>query len=265
MQESDLALLERAAQKAAAVAVPFWGKSPKSWEKSGGAGPVTEADLAADATLRSFLLEARPEYGWLSEETEDNLSRLKHERVFIIDPIDGTRAFMAGERTWAHSLAVSYGGMITAAVVFLPLRDEMFSAALGQGAWLNGAPIHVSSTSRLTNADVLSPRCDLKPEHWRRDVPAIKHHFRPSLAFRLALVGQGRFDAMMTLRDTWEWDVAAGTLIVTEAGGHVSDRHGAAITFNQLSPTLPGLIAGTPRVQRALLASLANTSLNDGA
>jgi voltage-gated potassium channel Kch len=116
----DLALLTEAALKAGEIAMRFWKRSPKSWDKGGGHGPVTEADLDVNEMLAAKLLAARPDYGWLSEETEDGAARLAAERVFIIDPIDGTRAFMAGEDTFAHSLAVAEHGRVTAAVVYLP-------------------------------------------------------------------------------------------------------------------------------------------------
>lgn len=242
MPESDLALLIRAARQAGKIASGYWRSSPQVWDKPGNQGPVTEADIAVDNALRETLLAARPAYGWLSEETEDNAARLSEEHVFIVDPIDGTRAYAAGERTFAHSLAVSRNGQITAGVVYLPERGKLYSAALGEGAALNGQPIRVSDRATLDGADILAAKPVLQPQFWHR-TPDVHRHFRTSLAYRMCLVAEGRFDAMLTLRPTWHWDIAAGTLIVAEAGGTVTDRRGAPILFNSLTAQSTGTVA----------------------
>ncbi len=257
MPESDLTLLIEAARAAGGIATPYWQQSPKTWEKDEGAGPVTEADLAVNDMLAERLRTARPDYGWLSEESEDSADRLEKERVFIVDPIDGTRSFIAGEKTWAHSLAVAEKGRVIAGVVYLPLRDKMYTAFAGGGAFLNGVPIQPSGREDITDAAVLCARSNLSPVHWQGGVPPVKSHFRASLAYRVALIAEGRFDAMMTLRDTWEWDVAAGALIASEAGAGVADRFGQVPVFNNPHPTIPGLIAGTRAVQAGLLERLA--------
>ena len=232
--------------------MPFWRQTHKSWEKAAGAGPVTEADLAVDEMLKDRLLAARPTFGWLSEETDDDPSRLDKDWVFIVDPIDGTRSFMAGERTWAHSLAVAHRGKITAAVVWLPAQDKLYTAALGAGAQLNGQPIRSSHQANIQNATVLATRPNFDPEHWPQGVPPVHRHFRASLAYRLTLVAEGRFDAMLTFRNTWEWDVAAGALIVHEAGGVVTDRYDSIPVFNGPTATLPGFIAGGACIHKEL-------------
>lgn len=252
----DLALLISAAEAAGDLATPYWRADPKTWDKGDGQGPVTEADLAVDALLRERLMAARPDYGWLSEETQDTPERLSAERVFIVDPIDGTRSFIAGEKHWAHSLAVVEAGEVIAAAVYLPMSGKFYSAALGGGATLNGAGIEVRARATLDGADVLTARPNLDPVHWPGGVPNLARHFRPSLAYRMALVAEGRFDGMLTLRDTWEWDVAAGTLLCREAGGQVSDRTGAPPRFNNPHPALRGLIAGGPAVQAGLAGAV---------
>ena len=220
--------------------------------------PVTSADLEADACLKRILLGAYPEYGWLSEETEDNAQRLGKESVFIIDPIDGTRSFVEGSNTWAHSLAVADGGEITAAVVFLPMRDKLYAAAKGQGATLNGATLRAARQPDLSQTTVLAAKPALMDHLWHSgSAPTFKRSYRPSLAYRLALVGEGRFDAMLTLRRSWEWDIAAGALIVSEAGGVCSDQKGAPLVFNNADPRLNGVVAGGPPTQAALIAALA--------
>ena len=257
MPGPDLALLLNAAEAAGEIAAKHWRQDPTSWDKPGGAGPVTEADLAVDAMLRADLTAARPDYGWLSEESGDAADRLGHSHVFIIDPIDGTRAFLAGERTWAHSLAIAHEGRVTAAVVHLPVREKTYAAETGQGATLNGTPIRARTEAALEGAKILCNRQTLRPEHWSAGPPPVKQHFRTSLAYRLSLVAEGRYDGMMTLRDTWEWDIAAGALIVTESGGQVTDRTGEALRFNQPTPMAPGVIAAPADLGAELRRGLA--------
>nr|WP_319248682.1 3'(2'),5'-bisphosphate nucleotidase CysQ [uncultured Celeribacter sp.] len=253
----DLDLLIEAARNAGEIARPYWRADPEVWDKGGGQGPVTEADLAVDRMLHEYLLSERPEYGWLSEETVDTTSeRLGKDRVFIVDPIDGTRSFIHGDHNWAHSLAIAEAGEVIAAVVYLPLRDRLFTATLGGGAELNGSALQASQRCDLEGATVLATRQHLKDEHWRGGAPKFIHKFRPSLAYRLSLVAQGRYDAMFSLRDTWEWDVAAGTLIVSEAGGQVSDRQGKRPLFNQAKPQLNGIVAGCPKLANGILDRL---------
>jgi len=256
LPESDIDLLFRAAREAGDIACRFWKSAPENWDKGGGAGPVSEADLAVNAHLRRMLAAARPDYGWLSEESEDDKTRLRCERVFIIDPIDGTRAFIAGEETWAHSLAIARDGRIETAVVHLPVRNRTYSAVRGAGAFVNGRAMRASACSTVAQATILAARASFDPVHWKGGSLPASRAFRPSLAYRLALVGEGRFDAMLTLRDTWEWDVAAGTLIVQEAGATVTDRRGAAPVFNNPHPALAGLVAAPAGLHGALLARL---------
>jgi len=250
----DLSLLVDAARGAGEIATSFTGQTATRWDKADGAGPVTEADLAVNEYLLDVLRSARPDYGWLSEENEDDASRLDHDTVFIIDPIDGTRSFIEGSRTWAHSLAIAKGGIVQAGVVFLPLRDQLYAAALGDGATLNDAPLTCSPQESLQKSEILSAKPNLQTKFWTGGgAPGFGRAYRPSLAYRLALVGSGRFDGMITFRPTWEWDVAAGSLIASEAGARVSDRAGAALTFNAPDPRTHGILAAAPALHGTLL------------
>ncbi len=250
----DLALLEEAARAAAAIALKHFGTRPDARVMAGGLGPVTAADIEIDRMLRAELIGARPDYGWLSEESEDAPGRLAVERVFIVDPIDGTRAFIAGERAWAHSLAVAERGRVVAGVVLLPALDRTYLAATGAGATMNGEAIAVSARADLDDARVLANAAQLDPRHWRGDAPRLERHMRPSLAYRLCLAAEGRFDAMLTFRDAWEWDVAAGDLIARESGAVVTDRTGAPAVYNNPHPQVPGLIVAGPALHAAILA-----------
>lgn len=256
MPAPDLTLLTDAIRGAGEVALRYTGQEAKRWDKPDGAGPVTEADLAVNTYLETVLRDARPEYGWLSEETADTEERLTRDSVFIVDPIDGTRSFMDGSRTWAHSVAVTHNGEVIAGAIYLPMRDLLYSAAKGAGAWLNGEPLRVSPADDADDAEILAARPMVAPEHWPDGVPNFRRSHRPSLAYRLGLVGQGRFDAMITLRPTWEWDVAAGALIVEEAQGRCSDKTGATLRFNNSTPRLNGMVAAAPALHDSLLKAL---------
>lgn len=257
MPGTDLSLLIDAALEAGRIAIRYSGKEARRWEKPDGAGPVTEADLAVNEMLEATLPAARPDYGWLSEETEDTAERLNRSHVFVIDPIDGTRSFAQGSRTWAHSLAVCQDGIATAAVVYLPQRDMLFTAAAGEGAALNGGPISVADIDSLADAEVLAAKPNLNSSHWRDgDVPEFCRAYRPSLAYRMALVAQGRFNGMLTLRPSWEWDIAAGDLIIREAGGLCTDRYGAPLRFNNPNPKLSGVVAGGKQLHTRISAAL---------
>lgn len=253
----DLALLVDAARRAGEIALGFFRAEPAVWDKPDGAGPVSEADLAVDRMLREALLAERPSYGWLSEETEDSFARLDAEHLFIIDPIDGTRAFIQGSGSWAHSLAVAEAGQVIAAVVYLPANGRMYTASLGGGAFLDGAPIRASDVCRLEEATLLAARPAMDPWNWLGGaVPPVRREFRSSLAYRMSLVGEGRHDAMLTLRATWEWDIAAGALIVSEAGGVVSDRRLSPLRFNTPAARVNGVLAAGPGLHRQLGARL---------
>ncbi|WP_255349806.1 3'(2'),5'-bisphosphate nucleotidase CysQ [Gemmobacter sp. LW-1] len=255
VNEDDLVLITDAARQAGALAMRYWRQAPKSWEKPG-QGPVSEADLAVNALLHDLLLKTRPGYGWLSEEDADTPERLAAARLFVLDPIDGTRAFIAGEDTFAVSLAVVEQGIPVAGVVHLPALDRTYTAALAQGARKNDAPIRASGRAGVEGATLLTTGPNMAPEHWPGGVPDLKRSFRPSLAYRLCLVAEGRHDGMLTLRDAWEWDIAAGALIAAEAGATVTDRLGQPLRFNIAHPQAAGVIAAAPGLHAALLSRL---------
>ena len=255
MPGHDLDLLIDAARGAGEIARRFFDGANNVWQK-GEDDPVSEADLAVDAYLRETLCAARPDYGWLSEETEDDGARLSKSRVFVADPIDGTRAFIAGQSAWAHSIAVVDEGRPVAGVVYLPVKDRLFAAARGGGATLNDTRLRVSGRQALDNARILATRPAFDARHWPGGVPPIDRHFRPSLAYRLSLVAEGRFDGMLTLRNSWEWDIAAGAVIAAEAGAEVSDRQGRPLRFNNRHPMTDGVLVAPPPVHAALLHRL---------
>lgn len=262
---NDLSLLIDAAKGAGTIAARHFRSAPRVWDKGGGQGPVTEADLEVDAYLKAQLLEARPGYGWLSEESDslDDPARQGVDCCFVIDPIDGTRAFIDGQPGFAHALAIVQKGRPVVGVVHLPMMHLTYVATLGGGAFLNDAPLAVSTRETPEGAQVLANKLALDPVHWPGGAPSVQRHFRPSLAWRLALVGEGRFDAMLTVRDAWDWDIAGAALIATEAGATVTDRTGAALCFNSASARNPGVVAAPPVLHRALITGL--TTAGDAA
>ena len=256
MPATDLPLLLDAAEQAGKIALRYFKADPQVWDKDDDQGPVTEADLAVNVMLTDRLRGARPDYGWLSEESPDDPGRLTTRRQFIIDPIDGTRAFINHSRDWAHALAVIEDGRVICGVVALPSRGLTFAATLGGGATLNGRPLRVTDVAALDRAHVLTTKPNLAPHHWQGGaVPPFSKGFRSSLAYRLCLVAEGRFDAMLTLRPSWEWDIAAGALIVAEAQGTATDRKGQPLRFNNPHPQVDGVLAAGP-VHAALRAAL---------
>jgi myo-inositol-1(or 4)-monophosphatase len=234
---SLVAPLEAAVREAGALALG-WFKGPvKSWFKPGNS-PVSEADLAVDALLRDRLQAVCPDCGWLSEETEDDPARLTARRVWIVDPIDGTRAFLAGLPDWTISIALAELGRPVLAAVYAPVADEMFLASAGAGATCNRRPIAVRSEAGLDGARIAGPRyfleqlCAISP----RIVSEPKVH---SLALRLTRVAQGSLDAAFASTNSHDWDLAAADLLVHEAGGALTTFAGEVLTYNR-----PGLTHG---------------------
>ncbi|WP_372706947.1 3'(2'),5'-bisphosphate nucleotidase CysQ [Brevundimonas sp.] len=243
--KADLALIRDAVLAAGDLALSEREAGLKIWSKSGGS-PVTSADHAVDSYLRDVLMAARPDYGWLSEETPDSTDRLSARRLFVVDPIDGTVAYMKGKPWWCIPVAVVEDGLPVAAVIHAPALNETFSATRGGGATLNGRTITASDTTDLDDASVLADARLLEGPHWPEPWPAMRFEKRNAIAYRMALVAAGAFDAAIALTPKWDWDVCAGALIAEEAGARVSDHHGGAWRFNQLDPRQNSLICSAP-------------------
>lgn len=252
--KDDLTLLIDAARAAGEIAMKHRAAGVEAWDKPDDAGPLTKADLEIDQMLRETLGAARRDYGWLSEETPDNADRLERERVFIVDPIDGTRSFVEGSNAFCHSLAVVEAGRPVAGVVYLPALDRLYSAASGAGAFLNGAPLQLDDRDEITSETILSSRKFMGDTFWPGGPPPLKMTYRASFANRLALVGEGRFDAVVSFRDAWEWDIAAGVAIIEEAGGRVSDRNGQTMRLNSSNAQQAGIIGANALLHDELVA-----------
>lgn len=242
--DDDLALIKAAAREAGRIALGYFGNHPRTWTK-GADSPVTEADIAADRALFARLMAARPDYGWLSEEAADTPDRLRRKRLFIVDPLDGTRGFLAGSPDWCVSVAVVEDDRPIAGVLFVPVREELFEAVAGRGAWLNGLAIAVAKPPREEALRFAGPM-----RHFRALATAgfrlADRHVTPSLAYRLALVAAGRIDIATATGDARDWDLAAADLLVHEAGGSLCDAEGALVRYNRPDPRHPALIAAPP-------------------
>jgi myo-inositol-1(or 4)-monophosphatase len=248
----DLELIRNAAREAGAIAMSFFGEDPQVWMK-GGVSPVSEADYAADAYLRDALRTARPHYGWLSEETADDLSRLQARRTFIVDPIDGTRAFLAGQSTWCVAVAVVEAGRPIAGVLECPARKEIFWAEPGVGAFCNGERIHVRDG---TPHNIAGPKALVErlPPGWLERLERMPHV--PSLAYRLALIAAGRLDATFVKPNSHDWDIAAADLILSEAGGRVLDDAGRPPHYGGEKISHGALCAGSGELLDAMIGVL---------
>ena len=228
---ADLALLAGLAAEAGAIAMKWFREDPQVWMKEG-ESPVSEADFAVDTFLKEKLLGARPDYGWLSEETDDDLNRLRANRTFVVDPIDGTRGFINGMKQWCVSIAVVEDNRPIAGVLECPVLQQTISASINSGAHLNGEPIFAGGALDTEIIRVTGPRSlqtavgDLGNFNFKR-MP-----FVPSLAYRLAMMAMGEIDLALARSSAKDWDLAAADLIVHEAGGLLTDLCGDALRYN---------------------------------
>jgi myo-inositol-1(or 4)-monophosphatase len=227
--QADLDLLIEASIAAGREALTFFRNDVKIWWKNEGSSPVTAADHAANDILHAMLRGARPGYGWLSEETDDDAARLAQARVFIVDPIDGTRAFMNGLDTWCVSAAVTEHGRTIAGVLYAPSLDELYIADADGRVEKNGMALSIAARPgpvRVSAADDMIKRFT-QPFGTIERISKI-----PSLAYRLAMVADGRLDATIVKPNAHDWDLAAADLILTNAGGGVCDIHGEPLAYN---------------------------------
>lgn len=265
--EADLALIEEAVRDAGAIARKFYRGSYRKWSKDKGQ-PVTECDLAVDAFLSERLRGARPDYGWLSEETEDDPERRTAKDVFVVDPIDGTVAFLKGRPHFTISVAIVADQRPTAGTVYNPITGECFTATAHGGAHLNGQPIHVSARDTIEGCRMLGPKATFEHPGWaiapRTPWPPMEIETRNSIAYRLALVACGAFDAAVALSAKHDWDLAAADLIVQEAGGRATAHNGEILRYNGGEPLQPSIVAAGPALHARLLERVRDLKLSSG-
>jgi myo-inositol-1(or 4)-monophosphatase len=257
---ADLDLLRDAAHEAGRLALSLQEGGLKIRSKPGGS-PVTNADLAADALLLDRLTKARPDYGWLSEETADDRRRLATRRVFMVDPIDGTVAYIKGRPWWSVSVAVVEDGRALAGVIYAPGIEDTYEAERGGGAFLNGQPIAASHCADLATCSMLSPRGALGVGAWAGPWPEMRIENRNSVALRMALVAAGAFDAAVALSPKSDWDIAAGLVIADEAGAVSTDHRGRELRLNRADPRHPSLVCAGPELHPLILRQTAPIDL----
>jgi myo-inositol-1(or 4)-monophosphatase len=238
------------AAEAGQMAFARFGTDFRRWEKTPGS-PVCEVDLDVDAMLKARLSALLPDAGWLSEETADNADRLARDRVWVVDPIDGTRDYIRARPGWCVSVALVERGVATIGVLDAPSRGERWRAMLGQGATRNGVALHAGDRTIFAGSRVPSdalPKAD-------RDLLAVG---KPnSIALRIAMVAADEADLVATLRWGNEWDIAAAVLIASEAGAAVSDAFGGTLVFNKPRPQAFGVLTSTRGIHAAAIERLA--------
>lgn len=223
----------------------YYGADPKSWHKDDNQ-PVTEADIAINDLLQRQLLADRSHYGWLSEETEDNMERLQARRTWIIDPIDGTSAFIRKKPEFAISAALVEDNRPVLGCVFNPASEKFYAARAGFGATKNGQPIQFSGVTEIEeNMHVCVYPPVMEHEAWRDSWPKIRVGNRNSVAYRLTLLAESYFDVLMMLNTKKDWDMAAGDLIVHEAGGFVAGLDGQPFLYNTENVSHRRTLAGS--------------------
>lgn len=256
--------LRETIREAASLALPFFRAGAqtraRTWNKAGGS-PVTEADVAVDTFLKIRLSALLPAAAWLSEETSDDAVRLGADLVWIVDPIDGTRAFLSGHPDWSIAVALLSGDEPVLGFVHAPVTDRFYEAATGAGATCNGQPIAVSSQVGLEGARVTGPKPMIERlarggarEGVRPDFVAVERV--PSLALRIARVAEGSIDIGLISSDARDWDLAGADLILREAGGSVSDLEGRPTVYNRSDPVHGALIALSHSLRTDVVAAL---------
>jgi len=237
----DVALLTDTVREAGALALSLFRTELKNWTK-GASSPVSEADIAVNDLIETRLRRATPDYGWLSEESADDEQRLEKQRVWIVDPIDGTRGYLAGREDWCVSVALVENTSPVLAAVFAPASDEFFFAARGQGAARNDAAVHATAGTEMDFSRVAGPK-PLVERLNRSSDEIILHPRIGSLALRLCRVAEGRLDAAFAGGQSRDWDLAAANLIVQEANGNMTALSGDRILYNSREVTHGVLVA----------------------
>ena len=242
------------AAEAGRIAARRSGSDYRRWEKVPG-HPVCEIDLEVNAFLREHLTALDPEAGWLSEETLDASDRIERSRLWVVDPIDGTKDYLRGRPGWAVSVALVEERVPVIGVLTAPARGEHWSAAKGMGAHRNGQLLRVSGRRELRGARVPA---DQLPSADADLVPVPKPN---SIALRIALVAAGEADLVATLRWGFEWDIAAAALIASEAGAAVTGALGQPLAFNTASGEAFGVLVSTPEIHAAAVQRLRERAL----
>lgn len=251
---AELELVLRAIRAAGEAVMP-WFRAETEVRFKGPDQPVTEADLAADRLLQEMLLGERPDYGWLSEETKDTPARLEKERLWVVDPIDGTNSFVQGRPEFAISVALVDRGRAVVGAVYNPAAGELYHAVEGGGAFRDGTPIRVSATDHAAEVRTVgASRWEIRRGEFDAFTAPWKVVPLGSTAWKMARVADGSIDAFVSAGPKAEWDVAGAAVIVAEAGGRVTGPMGRELRYNQPNPAWRGIVATNGLLHDAVLA-----------
>jgi myo-inositol-1(or 4)-monophosphatase len=261
--DREVAIARKAALAAGSILLRYYLRGSYKVGSKGYDNPVTTADLQADRTVKRMLTRAFPDYGWLSEETADTDDRLTRRRVWIVDPLDGTKEFIKGIPEFCVAIALVDRGVPILGITYNPVKDEMFWSARGMGCHLNNGPARVTRTRVLKRAKVLASRSETARGEWEVYHGVLMFSPTGSVAYKLALVAGGKADATFSRTPKNEWDIAAGAALVTEAGGMMTDIKGRAMRFNQKRTVRSGMIASNGLLHEALVKA-ASIQTNGG-
>lgn len=250
----DARLIRAVTEEAGRIALSYFSRDVHCWDKSPN-NPVSEADMAVDEFLRTTLMQNRTGYGWLSEETEDHPERLRCGRLWVVDPIDGTRAFLRNGDDWGISVALVQDRVPIVAAFYAPVKDAFYFAEKGRGATKNGLNISVSDQTNLDDARMMGDPSAFQSEKlWPVPWPKSMHTEQAnSIALRICQIADAQFDCCVTLRPKNDWDVAAADLILAEAGGQLTTGTGKSLVFNRKKPLHEHIVASCPALRPAIM------------
>ena len=238
---SEHNLVKESILEAGKLALKWFKKDPEQWEKDDGS-LVSKADIEINDLLNKLLKNKNPEFGWLSEENEDDKSRLNKKITFVVDPLDGTKAFLEGKREFSISIAIVKNGLPISGIIFSPSTGEMFEAEKNKGSWKNNKKIVISKYKKLEKCKMIAFKPMFSHPAWKKPWPKMNVENRNSIAYRMALVASGQYDAMMALNSKNDWDIAAGDLLISESGGIVTLHNNKKIIYNTENIKKPSVI-----------------------
>ena len=249
---SEHNLVKESILEAGKLAIKWFRKDPEQWEKDDGS-LVSKADIEINDLLNKLLKDKNPEFGWLSEENEDDKSRLDKKITFVVDPLDGTKAFLEGKREFSISVAIVKNGLPISGIVFSPSTGEMFEAEKNKGSWKNNKKVIISNYNRLEKCKMIAFKPMFSHPAWREPWPKMDIENRNSIAYRMALVASGQYDAMMALNSKNDWDIAAGDLLISESGGIVTLHTNKKIIYNTENTKKPSVIGTNKAIHEKII------------
>jgi myo-inositol-1(or 4)-monophosphatase len=249
---SEHNLVKESILEAGKLALKWFKKDPEQWKKDDGS-LVSKADIEINDLLNKLLKNKNPEFGWLSEENEDDKSRLNKKITFVVDPLDGTKAFLEGKKEFSISVAIVKNGLPISGIVFSPSTDEMFEAEKNKGSWKNNKKVIISNYNRLEKCKMIAFKPMFSHPAWKEPWPKMDVENRNSIAYRMALVASGQYDAMMALNSKNDWDIAAGDLLISESGGIVTLHTNKKIIYNTENTKKPSVIGTNKAIHEKII------------